>query len=180
MYQTSHSTFEPTPMENIELNDIEIEASQTMIQIRKIRGVVGVFLSPNKKKIPVVFGNSIAKIHAIPEIVIFLHVERRSTPFVSNEGKIEVKQYGDHIYKMNVNCGYAEGKVNIAHALKEAEQLHLINTHNLPITYYIDRNHIEISTKKITLRYSLLDYTHSLSTHWVEYQVTSNYLYLTL
>eukprot|EP01124_Arcella_intermedia_P026648 TRINITY_DN505_c0_g1_i5.p1 TRINITY_DN505_c0_g1~~TRINITY_DN505_c0_g1_i5.p1 ORF type:complete len:903 (-),score=172.70 TRINITY_DN505_c0_g1_i5:427-3135(-) len=68
----------------------------------------GVFLSHTHIKTPVAFEIFLDRISGLPRIVIFLKLNKSSTPFVSDEDRVRVKELFDSVYMVTLSIGYAE------------------------------------------------------------------------
>jgi len=141
---------------DVDLPEVEVKLPET---IQRLPGM-GVFLSSNKKKTPSVFQTMLNRVHGAPEIVVFMNVVSENIPFVADDQKTTVKNYGENIYRVTVRNGYAENKIKLHHVI--ADPL----THGLPkfspqfITYYVNRDRVSIEPGFYLKRFPLFLYLH--------------------
>jgi len=144
----SHKLFEPQSHEQIDISELNVGPKKE-IKIQRIEGLVGIFLCHDKKKTPTVFTNTITKLHSLPEIVVFLTVESLSIPFVSDENRMKIKDYGNNIYRIVLKYGYAEGKAKVAADLlhldhPEGPQLHI---KDYEVVYFLNRMQVKVKSR---------------------------------
>jgi K+ transporter len=69
---------------------------------------VGVFLAYSKIRTPLVFEVFLDRISGIPQIVMFLKINKANIPFVKDEDRVRVRKFFDDFYFVDVSFGYAE------------------------------------------------------------------------
>jgi len=91
--------------------------------------------------------NMINRFHGVTEIIVFLTVINLQVPFVSEETRITVQNYGDNIYGVVVRCGYSENKVKVEKVLEEAQSIGLpkqLQLRGVGVTYFVNRDRVEV------------------------------------
>jgi K+ transporter len=109
---------------------------------------VGCFLTTSKKYTPHVFENFLFRMHAVPQVVIFLQVEFAKTSTVENEKRIIVRAYGENIYHITALYGYSENQIQPFDILLLARTLFgvPIPDDEMKITLFMGNEKIKVST----------------------------------
>jgi KUP system potassium uptake protein len=109
---------------------------------------VACFLTTSKKHTPHVFENFISRVHAVPQVIIFLQVEFAKSPIVKNEKRLIVRAYGENIYHITALYGYSENQIQPFDILLLARNLFQvpIPDDEMKITLFDTHEHIKVST----------------------------------
>ncbi|CAF1268662.1 unnamed protein product [Rotaria magnacalcarata] len=90
---------------------------------------VGCFLTTSKKHTPYVFENFLSRMHAIPQVVIFLQIQFVKIRTIENNSKrIIVKSYTKNIFHITAFYGYSENRIKPHDILLPA-----LTLYNVPI-----------------------------------------------
>ncbi|CAF0761725.1 unnamed protein product [Adineta ricciae] len=112
---------------------------------------LGVFLTTSSRHTPHVFERVLARMHALPQVAIFLKMEYARVPTVDVSRRLKIRTYGNaqrHIYHITACFGYSEHKIRLLDILQLAA-----TEHNVPvpedrnITFYIPAISIRVKRK---------------------------------
>ncbi|UJR26449.1 hypothetical protein I4U23_007779 [Adineta vaga] len=112
---------------------------------------LGVFLTTSSRHTPHVFERVLERVHALPQVVIFLKMEYARIPIVDISRRLKIHTYGSgqrHIYHITACFGYSEHKIRLLDILQLAS-----TEHNIPvpedrnITFYIPSISIRVKRK---------------------------------
>jgi potassium uptake protein len=109
---------------------------------------VGCFLTTSKKYTPHVFENFLFRMHAVPQVIIFLQIEFAKTSTVKNEKRIIVRAYGENIYHITALYGYSENRIQPFQILLLARTLFQvpIPDDEMKVTLFVAHEKIKVST----------------------------------
>ncbi|CAF4757952.1 unnamed protein product [Rotaria sp. Silwood1] len=126
--------------ENIEENNIcEIK--------NVITPGVGCFLTQTKKSSPYIFENFLNKMHAHPQILIFLKIEYARVPNIDDDQRLIIRAFGKYIYHITSIFGYTETNINLFNILHLAQQLYHvpITINQSEITFFLPYETIHVN-----------------------------------
>jgi len=121
---------------------------------------VGVFLSYSKIRTPLSFEVFLDRVSGVPQIVIFLKINKANIPFVAEEDRVRVRNYFDNFYSLDVSFGYAEHARHntlVDILSQEREGLPPINIDD--VTLFVPADTIEVVNKHILWRILLTFYS---------------------
>ncbi|UJR22627.1 hypothetical protein I4U23_025668 [Adineta vaga] len=90
---------------------------------------LGVFLTTSSRHTPHVFERVLARIHALPQVPIFLKLEYARIPIVDISQRLKVQKYGSderHFYHITARYGYSEHKIHLLDILELAAKEHSV------------------------------------------------------
>ena len=109
---------------------------------------VGCFLTTSKKHTPHVFENFLSRMHAVPQVIIFLQIEFAKHPTVESDKRIIVKKYGENIYHITALYGYSENQIQPFDVLllARASSQVPIPDDEMKVTLFVAYEKINVST----------------------------------
>ncbi|CAF3164371.1 unnamed protein product [Rotaria socialis] len=112
---------------------------------------LGVFLTTSSRHTPHVFERVLARIHALPEVAIFLKLEYARIPIVDLTHRLKVEKYGTderHFYHITARYGYSEHKIHLFDILQlAATEYHVPVPDGHKITFFIPAITIRVIRK---------------------------------
>jgi K+ transporter len=126
----------------------ENDANMDNIMSAVITPGVGCFLTTSKKHTPHVFENFLSRMHSIPQVIIFLHIEHTKSSTVRNDQRLIVKQYGENIFHITALYGYSEYRIKPFDILLLARTQYNIPVPDdeLKVTLFVSNETIKVST----------------------------------
>ncbi|CAF1364347.1 unnamed protein product [Adineta steineri] len=129
----------------------EIDTNSSSKTVCTVTPGLGVFLTTSSRHTPHVFERVLDRMHALPQIAIFLKMEYARIPVVDVSQRLKVRTYGSEqrrIYHITACFGYSEHKIQLPEILKLAAR-----DHNIPIpdnrnvTFFIPAISIRVKHK---------------------------------
>ncbi|CAF1547762.1 unnamed protein product, partial [Didymodactylos carnosus] len=138
------------------VTDVAITAVGNTVDFHNNAGItasitpgLGVFLTTSSTYTPHVFENLLKRLHAIPQVIIFLKISHVSVPILSDEKRLIIKSYGNQtIYHIVAHFGYCENKIHVLEILQLAASISGIPVPNeANITFFIPNATIVVNKK---------------------------------
>ena len=109
---------------------------------------VGCFLSSSKKHTPHVFESFLSRMHSVPQVIIFLHIEHTKLSMIKESERLSVKQYGDNIFHITALYGYSEYRIKPFDILLLARTQYQvpIPDDQMKVTVFVANATIKVST----------------------------------
>jgi KUP system potassium uptake protein len=125
-----------------------VDPNQSCIIPAVITPGVGCFLTTSKKHTPHVFEKFLSRMHAVPQVIIFLQIEVAKHPTIKNEKRIIVRAYGENIYHITALYGYSENQIEVFDILLLARSSFgvPIPDDEMKVTCFVAYEKIKVST----------------------------------
>jgi len=120
---------------------------------------LGIFLTETLDRVPKSFDMFVEKAHGIPEILVFLQIQKKLHPVVNSEKRYKIQNYEGEIYTIIVNVGFAETSLPIHDIVLDALLNFNPNVEDKMITFYINRHIIKIIESNIFYKVVLMVYS---------------------
>jgi len=112
---------------------------------------LGIFLTTSSRHTPHVFERVLERIHALPQVPIFIKLEYARIPIVDSNHRLKVQKYGSdqrYFYHITARYGYSEHKIHLLDILQLAARQHSIPVpEDRNITFFIPALTIRVVRK---------------------------------
>ncbi|CAF0835801.1 unnamed protein product [Adineta ricciae] len=112
---------------------------------------LGIFLTTSSRHTPHVFERVLARVHALPEVSIFLKLEYARIPVVDIGERLKMQKYGSdqrYFYHITARYGYSEHKVHLLDILElSAKEYSIPVPESRNITFFIPAISIRVVRK---------------------------------
>jgi len=123
---------------------LNINVGSRVVSATRVPGC-GVFITDTLEFVPKSFDMFIEKSRGVPQIIIFLKVNKRYYPTIPHQKRYTIESYPCNIFAMSVSVGYAENNIPLIELVKDA--LYDITTTDLEITVYQATQNVQIVSK---------------------------------